>query len=62
MKLFQRQLYDWRDARDRIIGETSDYINQCLRDPNLAVRIPAAPAERARWTREFAETFWASVL
>jgi len=62
MAFFRRKLADWRVVRNRVIVETSDYINECLRNPDLAVRIPAKPAEKAYWPREFAERFWSSVL
>ena len=62
MKLFARKLLDWRSVRARMIRETGDYITECLRNPELGVRIPAVPAAEARWTREFADAFWSSVL
>ncbi len=62
MKLFRRTLIDWRTVRLRIIRETGDYITECLRNPEMSVRIPAVPADEARWTREFADSFWKSVL
>ncbi len=48
--------------RARILRETGDYISECLRHPELAVRIPAAKATEAHWTREFADAFWQHVL
>ncbi len=62
MALFRRELLDWRKVRVRIIRETNDYLTACLRDPKLGTRIPAVPADQARWTREFAQAFWSSVL
>lgn len=62
MRFFKRQLIDWRAIRARIIGETGDYITECLLNPDMAVRIPALPADEARWPRDFAETFWRNVL
>lgn len=62
MRLFGQKYLDWRAVRVRIIRETSDYISACLRDPEMSVRIPSQPAHKARWTREFAEAFWSSVL
>ncbi len=62
MKLFPRKLVDWRTIRARIINETGDYITECLRNPDLAVRIPAVPAEKATWTPEFSAAFWSSIL
>ena len=62
MALFRRELLDWRKVRVRVIRETNDYLTECFRDPKLAARIPAVPADQARWTREFAHAFWSNVL
>ncbi|MBN1346620.1 MAG: hypothetical protein JXQ73_28275 [Phycisphaerae bacterium] len=62
MALFKRTLLDWKAVQAEMIRETSDYINECFRNPELAVRIPAVRAEEANWSREFAEAFWRSVL
>jgi len=62
MVLFLRRQADWRAIRVRILRETGDYITECLRRPELAIRIPAVPAEQANWSREFARAFWEHVL
>lgn len=62
MKLFRRKAIDWRGLQARIIGETGDYLTECFRNPDMAVRIPTVRADRANWTREFAEEFWNDVL
>ncbi len=62
MRFFWRRQVEWRAIRVRILRETGDYITECLRHPELPIRIPAVPAEKANWSREFARSFWSRVL
>ena len=50
------------EARDRVIAETSAYLTECLRHPELAVRIPVIPCGRGRFPRSLTIAFWAPVL
>ena len=50
------------EQRKRLIAETSTYITECLRHPELAVRIPVIVAGSGRFPPSLAESFWRSVL
>lgn len=50
------------ELRARLIAETSAFITECLRHPELAVRIPVIQAGRGRFPPSLAEKFWRSVL
>lgn len=46
----------------RIIAETSAYLTECMRHPELAARIPMVPADSGRFPPSFAMSFWNSLL
>ena len=57
----------WRDEsheqmRARIIAETSAYVTECLKHPELAVHIPMIPAGSDRFPPSFSMSFWDPVL
>ena len=60
----------WRRKRDesfeqmrvRMIAETSAFLSECLRHPELAVRIPMIPADSERYPPSFSMSFWDPVL
>lgn len=51
-----------RQMQARIVAETSAYITECLRHPELAVRIPVVPAARAQFPRSLTFAFWEPIL
>ncbi len=62
-RLFGRKPPRQRDElHQRILDETSAYLTECLRHPELAVRIPTVRAGRVRFPRSLSEAFWAPVL
>ena len=46
----------------RAIRETEVFLEQSMRSPKYAVRIPAIQVGLARFTRQFAERFWNDAL
>lgn len=48
--------------RRRMLVETSIYITECLKHPELAPRIPTIPAGSGRFPPSMALAFWESVL
>jgi len=52
----------YEEMRARLIAETSNYLTECLRHPELAVRIPTIQAGRGRFPPSLAVAFWARVL
>ena len=52
----------WRVIRERMITETGRYLTECLRRPELAVTIPAVPANQGGFPAVWAEHFWQSIL
>lgn len=56
----QRKLTD--EIHARILAETSAYLTECLRHPELAVRIPTVRAGRVRFPRSLSDAFWSPVL
>lgn len=55
--------YDVYDAsRQRMIEETSRFIEWGLRHPELVVRIPAKPEDEGGWPAAVGRFFWSSVL
>lgn len=63
MRLRQAQQEDlWVGLRRRMLAETNAFLSLGMRRPELAISIPIIPADRARFTRTFAEAFWRQVL
>jgi len=58
--------YDTRDRywelRARLLAETSAFLNRCLADPTLAVRIPRIKVGERSFPPGLVEHFWADVL
>lgn len=52
----------WEEMRDRIVRETSDFLTECMRHPELAVRIPMIPAGSGRFPPSLTVSFWAPIL
>ena len=52
----------WEEMRDRLVAETSAFLTEALRHPELIVRIPMIPADSARFPPSLSTAFWAPVL
>lgn len=52
----------WDEFRVRLIAETSTYLTEALRHPELAVRIPMIPADTGRFPPSLTRAFWEPVL
>jgi hypothetical protein len=52
----------YEEMRARILAETSAYITECLRHPELAVHIPIAPASEANFPPSLSAAFWNRIL
>ena len=50
------------ESRQRMVAETSVYLTECLRHPELMVHIPMIPAEKERFPPSFAMSFWDPLL
>lgn len=65
-----RMEWTWRrpavDALDemrlRAIAETSAYLTECLRHPELAVRIPMIETGKGRFPPSMTDSFWNPIL
>ena len=51
-----------QELRQHMIMETSTYLSECLKHPELAVHIPMIPADSNRFPPSFAMSFWDPVL
>lgn len=52
----------YEELRRAMLAETSAFITEHLRHPELAVHIPTIPAESGRFPRSFARAFWDPIL
>ncbi len=52
----------FEELRARMIAETSAFLTEYLRHPELAVHIPAIPAGTDRFPPSFAASFWEPIL
>jgi hypothetical protein len=50
------------ELRQDMIAETSAYVTECLRHPELAVRIPTVVCGEGSFPPSLAMSFWMSVL
>ena len=50
----------YREMRERIINETERYLEELLRHPERAVRIPTVVVGRSVFTPQYARAFWSS--
>ena len=57
-----RREESWEEMRARLIAETSIYLTEALKHPELAVRIPMIPADSARFPPSLTRAFWEPVL
>lgn len=57
-----RRSESYEEMRVRMIAETSAYLTECLRHPELAVHIPMIPADSDRFPPSFSMSFWDPVL
>ncbi|MEW6200192.1 MAG: hypothetical protein AB1601_16190 [Planctomycetota bacterium] len=58
----KRRFEDWDELRERLVAETSVYLTEALRHPELAVRIPMIPAGSGRFPPSLTRAFWDPVL
>ena len=52
----------YEQMRARMIAETSTFVTECLRQPELAPRIPTIQTGHGSFPPSFARAFWDSVL
>lgn len=58
-----RQSQDlYRGLRREMIRETEEFLEEGLRDPRRAVRIPSVPVGIGRFSQQFASAFWTNAL
>lgn len=57
-----RDYETWEELRARLVAETSAYLTEALRHPELAVRIPMIPAGSGRFPPSLARAFWEPLL
>jgi hypothetical protein len=62
LRLRMRRAETYEEMRRRIVAETSAYLTECLRHPELAVHIPMIPADGSRFPPSFSMSFWDPVL
>jgi len=58
----RRRFETWEEMRARLIAETSAFLTEALRHPELAVRIPMIPAGSGRFPPSLTRAFWDNVL
>lgn len=61
-RLRRRRDDSYEQMRLRMLAETSAFLSECLRHPELAVRIPMIPADGDRFPPSFTMSFWDPVL
>ena len=61
-RLRRRRQESYWELRARIVAETSAYLTECLKHPELAVHIPMIPAGSDRFPPSFSMSFWDPVL
>lgn len=59
-RLFRNESYE--QMRARLVAETSAWITECLRHPELATRIPVIRSGKGRFPPSLCEAFWERVL
>lgn len=62
LRLRRRRNESYTELRIRMVTETSAFVTECLRHPELAVRIPMIPAESDRFPPSFTVAFWDPIL
>ncbi len=58
----ERRRETWEQVRDRMVAETSAFIDEGLRHPELAVHIPVIEAGRGNFPPSLARAFWDPIL
>ncbi len=48
----------YEELRRRMIDETNAFLTECVRNPELGVRIPVVPSGQSSFPRSFADAFW----
>jgi len=62
-RLFRRRHGEsHEEMRQRMIEETSVFLTECLKHPELAVQIPMIPAANDRFPTSFSMSFWDPIL
>lgn len=60
---YRRQRHEtFEEMRWRVIAETSAFLTEYLRHPELAVRIPIIPVGRGQFPPSLTYAFWEPVL
>lgn len=62
LRLRRKRDESYEAMRIRMIAETSAFLTECLRHPELAVHIPMIPANTDRFPPSFTMSFWDPVL
>jgi len=62
LRVLRRRYESYEELRARMIAETSAYLTECLKHPELAVHIPMIPADSSRFPPSFTMSFWDPVL
>jgi hypothetical protein len=52
----------WEELQARLIAETSAFLTEALRHPELAVRIPVIPAGTGEFPPSLTRAFWEPIL
>jgi hypothetical protein len=61
-RLGKRHDEDWEELCARLVAETSAFLTEALRHPELAVRIPMIPADSGRFPPSLSHAFWDPIL
>lgn len=61
-RLFRKREETYEEMRRRMIAETSVYLTECLRYPELAPQIPQIPAGSGRFPPSMSRAFWDNIL
>lgn len=59
---FKRRNETWEETRARLVAETSVFLTEALRRPELAVRIPTIPAGSGKFPPSLTTAFWTPIL
>lgn len=58
----RRRHETFEEMRQRVIAETSAFLTECLRHPELSVRIPIIPVGHGQFPPSLTYAFWEPVL
>ncbi len=63
MRFKQASQFDlWQAIRRRILRETSSFLSEAVRRPDMGVSIPICVVGKGDFSKAFAEEFWRQVL